>query len=402
MRLDGPWKRAAAGASLLTPAGEVASTIFGEITDLANRTGAVNLGQGFPDYEGPAEILDAAVRAIRDGVNQYPPARGTLDLRRAIAEHHEAHYGIRVDPESEVLVTAGATEALAATILALVEPGEDVVVLEPHYDAYGALAELADARLVTVPLQGPDFALPHEELRRAVSDRTRLILVNTPHNPTGVVLSRADLELVVELAQRHDAIIVADEVYEHLTFEKPHVPVASIPGASTRTLSIGSGGKTFSTTGWKIGWITGPAPLVFAVQTVKQFLTYVNGAPFQPATAVGLRLPASRFDEERRALAARRDRLLAVLDEVGFAVRAPEAGYFVVADAAPLGWRNAQELCLALPELAGVAAIPVSALCSRETASQYRSLARFAFCKSDAVLDEAARRLRAAAPKLRR
>jgi N-succinyldiaminopimelate aminotransferase len=395
MRPTGPWLRAAEGAMLLGPDGVPAPTVFAEMSALAASTGAVNLGQGFPDEDGPAEVLEAAVRAIRDGVNQYPPGRGTPDLRAAVAEHQQRWYGVTVDPDREVLVTAGATEALAATLLALVEPGDEVVTFEPFYDAYGALIRLAGATHVTVPLRAPAFLPDEADLRAAITDRTRVVLVNTPHNPTGRVLPREVLATVVELAERHDAVIVTDEVYEHLAFGGVHVPPATIPGAAERTVSISSAGKTFSTTGWKIGWLTAPAPLVDAITSVKQYLTFVNGAPFQPAVAVGLRLPDTVFAGIAADLGAKHELLAAGLEAAGFGVHRPDAGYFVIADAAPLGYEDARALCLDLPRTAGVAGIPVSAFVRPEHAGEYRSLVRFAFCKRRSVLEDAVARLAA-------
>jgi N-succinyldiaminopimelate aminotransferase len=394
-RPTGPWLRAAEGAMLLGADGQPAPTVFAEMSALAASTGAINLGQGFPDEDGPAAVLDAAVDAIRAGENQYPPGRGIADLRTAIASHQERFYGLRVDPEREVLVTAGATEALAATLLALCGPGDEVVTFEPFYDAYGALIRLSGADHVTVPLAAPDFLPDEADLRAAVTDRTRVILVNSPHNPTGRVLPPAVLSLVVELAERHDAIIVTDEVYEHLTFGVPHVPIATLPGAAARTVSISSAGKTFSTTGWKVGWLTSTPELVDAVLAVKQFLTYVNGAPFQPAVAAGLRLPDSVFTDAAATLGAKRDVLAAGLRDAGFEVTLPDATYFVIADAAPLGYDDARALCLDLPRLAGVVGVPVSAFVRPDHAAGYRSLVRFAFCKRRSVLDEAASRLAA-------
>ncbi|MFF1877541.1 pyridoxal phosphate-dependent aminotransferase [Leifsonia sp. NPDC058230] len=393
MTVNGSWRRAARGAGLLGDDGSVAATIFAEMSALAARTGAINLGQGFPDEDGPAEVLSAAVSAIRSGENQYPPGIGTPDLRHAIAEHQERFYELRFDPDREVLVTAGATEALAATLLALLEPGDEVVTFEPFYDAYGALIALADGIHRTVPLRLPGFQPDLDELRASVTDRTRVILVNSPHNPTGTVLTREVLETIVDLAHRHDAIIVTDEVYEHLTFGPRHVPIATVPGARERTVSISSGGKTFNTTGWKIGWITAPAELVTAVLAVKQFLTYVNGAPFQPAIATGLRLPREYFTGIADSLRHKRDVLSDGLREAGFAVSPSDGTYFVVADAAPLGYRNAVEFCKALPGLAGVVAVPLSAFCKDDFAERTASLVRFAFCKRIDVLERAAAQL---------
>jgi N-succinyldiaminopimelate aminotransferase len=393
MTVNGSWRRAARGAGLLGDDGSIASTIFAEMSALAARTGAINLGQGFPDEDGPAEVLNTAVAAIRGGENQYPPGIGIADLRHAIAEHQERFYGLRFDADREVLVTAGATEALAATLLALLEPGDEVVTFEPFYDAYGALIGLADGIHRTVPLRLPGFQPDLDELRASVTDRTRVILVNSPHNPTGTVLSQEALETIVDLAHRHDAIIVTDEVYEHLTFGPKHVPIATLPGARERTVSISSGGKTFNTTGWKIGWITAPAELVTAVLAVKQFLTYVNGAPFQPAIATGLRLPNEYFTGIADSLRRKRDVLSDGLRAAGFAVSSSDGTYFVVADAAPLGYRDAVEFCLALPALAGVVAVPLSAFCKDDYAASTASLVRFAFCKRIDVLERAAAQL---------
>jgi N-succinyldiaminopimelate aminotransferase len=368
-------------------------TIFAEMSALAASTGAINLGQGFPDEDGPVEVLDAARKAISDGINQYPPGIGMPVLREAIAEHQQRFYGVRVDPAANVLVTAGATEALAATILALTDEGDEIVTLEPFYDAYGAMIAFAKAAHVTVPLRAPDFQPDHDDLRAAITDRTRLIIVNSPHNPTGSVLPRETLELLIELAHEHDALIVTDEVYEHLTFEAQHVPISSLPGGFDRTITISSGGKTFSTTGWKIGWIVAPAELVTAILAVKQFLTFVNGAPFQPAIAVGLRLPDEYFSTAAAALGAKRDILSAGLAAAGFTVSRPQAGYFVIADASPLGVTDAAEFCRALPALAGVVGVPVTAFVHPDRRTGFESLVRFAFCKKIDLLELASAQL---------
>ena len=394
MTVSGPWERAARGAMLLSDGGELRPTIFAEMSALATSTGAINLGQGFPDEDGPREVLDAAKRAIDEGLNQYPPGRGMPVLREAIARHQERFYGIRVDPDREVLVTAGATEAIAATLLALVGEGDEVVTLEPFYDSYAAMIALSGARHVAVPLHPPTFEPDPEQLRAAVTDRTRVILLNSPHNPTGTVLGRAFLELAVELAHEHDAILVTDEVYEHLVFDGvEHVPIATLPGARERTVTISSGGKTFSTTGWKVGWIVAPAELIDAIVAVKQFLTYVNAAPFQPAIAVGLDLPDSYFMDAAATLGAKRELLSAGLRRAGFEVARPAGSYFVIADAAPLGVDDAVDFCRRLPELAGVVAIPLTAFVRPEHRDGIRSMVRFAFCKRVDVLERASAQL---------
>jgi len=368
------------------------STIFAEMTALAIKHGALNLGQGFPDTDGPQEILDAAKAAIDGGRNQYPPGAGVPELLDAIAAHQKRFYGLEVDARSEVLVTVGATEAIAATILALCEAGDEVVTFEPYYDSYAASIALAGAVRRTSVLRFPDFAVDEESLRAAFSSRTRLILLNTPHNPTGKVFTRAELELIGRLAQEHDAWIVTDEVYEHLVFDGgEHIPVATLPGMAQRTLTISSAGKTFSTTGWKVGWVSGPAEAIAAVRTVKQFLTYVASGPFQPAVALGLGLGDDVYAGLSRSMEGKRDVLVAALRDIGLAVAVPAGTYFVVADVAPLGATDALSFCRELPARAGVAGIPVSVF--HDDVDAARTLVRFAFCKHDDVLREAVHRL---------
>lgn len=393
MSEPGSWARAARGAMLLGTDGVIRPTIFAEMSALAVATGAINLGQGFPDEDGPPEVLEAALRAISEGINQYPPGIGMPVLREAIAEHQARFYGINVDPDREVLVTAGATEAIAATILALTDEGDQVVTFEPFYDEYAAITALSRAELVTVPLRAPGFRPDLDALREAVTDRTRIILVNTPHNPTGSIFGREALELIVQLAHEHDAIIVTDEVYEHLTFGVEHTPISTLPGAFERTVTISSGGKTFSTTGWKVGWIVAPARLVSPILAVKQYLTYVNAAPFQPAIAAGLRLPDSYFASAAASLGRRADLLSDGLEAAGFTVSRPQAGYFVIADAAPLGATDAADFCRSLPDRAGVVAVPVTAFVREQNRDAYRTLVRFAFCKREDVLTRAAAQL---------
>ncbi|GAB6897494.1 pyridoxal phosphate-dependent aminotransferase [Kineosporia succinea] len=390
--VNGAWRRVAKAAGLLDGAGVPAPTIFARMSELATRTGAINLGQGFPDTDGPSAVLEAAVAAIRGGANQYPPGRGIAPLRRAVAEHQRHWYGLDPDPDTEVLVTAGATEALTASIIALTEPGDEVVVLEPIYDSYSAAIEMAGAVRRTVKLEWPEYRLTAEALARAVTDRTRLILLNTPHNPTGRVLDRSELDLVAGAARDHDLIVLADEVYEHLAFAPhQHVPIATLPGMADRTVTISSAGKTFSVTGWKIGWLHARPELVDAITAVKQFLTYVNGSPFQPAVAAGLALPDEQFRAFGEDLRGRSTMLTDGLAAAGFDVRPSDGTYFVIADATPLGYRDGAALCDDLPRLAGVVGVPVQAFA--EDPSQPSPLVRFACCKRPDVIAEAAERL---------
>ena len=368
------------------------STIFAEMTALATEHGAVNLGQGFPDTDGPREMLEAAKAAIDGGRNQDPPGPGVPELLEAVAAHQKRFYGFEVDPRSEVLVTVGATEAIAATILALCEVGDEVVTFEPYYDSYAASIALAGAVRRTSVLRFPDFAVDEESLRAAFSPRTRLVLLNTPHNPTGKVFSRQELDLICSLAREFDAWVVTDEVYEHLVFSgATHVPVATLPGMAERTLTISSAGKTFSATGWKVGWVSGPGAAVAAVRAVKQFLTFVGSGPFQPAVAVALGLDDEVYAGIASSLEGKRDLLVAGLREAGLEVSVPSGTYFVIADAAPLGARDALEFCRELPGRAGVVGVPVSVF--HDDVDAARTLVRFAFCKQDDVLREAVRRL---------
>ena len=397
------WQQVARATGLVSGDGAVRPTVFAEMSALAARTGAVNLGQGFPDVDGPGALLEAAVAAIRAGRNQYPPGGGEPDLRAAVAAHQERHYGLRLDPGSQVLVTTGATEALAAAVLALVGPGDEVLALESTYDSYAAVVAMAGATLVGVALvPGPDgFRLDVAALRGAVTPRTRAVLLNTPHNPTGAVLDAAELAAVAALAVEHDLLVLTDEVYEHLVYDGAvHTPLATLPGMAARTLTISSAGKSLSVTGWKVGWLTGPAELVAAVRTVQQFLTYVSGAPFQPAVAAALRDDDGSTDAWVRgladSLASRRDLLCAGLREAGFGVVVPRGTYFVVADGAPLGYPDGVELCRRLPELVGVVGVPVSAFCRARSAAagSLASRVRFTFVKREEVLVEAVERLR--------
>ena len=371
------------------------STIFAEITELARRTEAVNLGQGFPDTDGPEGMLRVARQAISDGVNQYPPGAGEPELRAAVSEHRREHYGIEHDPEGEVLITVGATEALTASMLALVEPGEEVVVIEPYYDSYPVAISMAGGVRRAVPLtQGEDhrFELDLAALREAVGPQTRALVLNSPHNPTGTVFTDRELSAIAEVCRDNDVIAITDEVYEHLLYDgRAHTPLATLPGMAERTLSISSSGKTFSATGWKVGWVCGPAELVGAVRAAKQFLTFVGGAPFQPAVAHALRHELDWVREMRDGLQRKRDRLAQGLAEAGLDPLASEGTYFVCADVRPLGFTDGAELARALPEKVGVAAIPVQVFSDHPETT--RHLVRFAFCKRDEVIDEGIRRL---------
>lgn len=371
------------------------TTIFAEMSALATATGAINLGQGFPDTDGPAAMLRAAQQAIADGVNQYPPGPGMPELRQAICEARLRDRGQRFDPDTEVLVTVGATEAIASAVLALCEAGDEVITLEPHYDSYPATIAMAGAVHRSVPLRpGADgrFALDVAAFAAAVNDRTKLILLNSPHNPCGTVLNREELSAIADIAVERDLIVVTDEVYEYLVFDDArHLPIATLPGMAERTITISSAGKTFNATGWKIGWACGPAALISAVRAVKQFVTFVGGAPFQPAVALALRSEMDWVAGLRADLQAKRDRLCDGLSAAGFTVFRPQGTYFVVADIRPLGESDGMEFCRQLPHRAGVVAIPQQVFhADPETGKPF---VRFAFCKKDEVIDEAVDRL---------
>ena len=370
------------------------TTIFATMSELALATDSVNLGQGFPDADGPAELREVAVAAIREGRNQYPPSSGVPELRQAVAAHQQAWYGIELDPEQEVLVTVGATEAIAATMLALCEPGDEVVMFEPTYDSYAATASMAGATPRLVRLQPPDWHFDPDELAAAVGPRTKMVLLNSPHNPTGKVFSPEELAQVAALCTAHDLLAVTDEVYEHLVFDGAHVPLATLPGMRERTLTISSGGKTFSFTGWKVGWVSGPAPLVAAVRAAKQFLTYTSPAPFQLAIARGLAFPPEAMGRLATELEARRDQFCDGLAALGYEVFRPAATYFATTDiAAVAAGLSAQEFCLELPGRCGVVAIPSSVFYDAADPDAGRTLVRWAFCKRADVLEDALTRL---------
>ncbi|WP_328502219.1 pyridoxal phosphate-dependent aminotransferase [Streptomyces sp. NBC_00457] len=378
---------------------EFGTTIFAEMSALALSTGSINLGQGFPDTDGPDEVREAAVRALRDGRgNQYPPGPGIPELRGAVADHQRQRYGLSYDPDREVLVTAGATEAIAASLLALLEPGDEVIAFEPYYDSYAACIAMAGGTRVPVTLRPHEgsFRLDLDELRDAVTDRTRLLLINTPHNPTGTVLTREELTAIAELAVERDLLVVTDEVYEHLVFDDAeHLPLATFPGMRERTVTIGSAGKSFSFTGWKVGWVTSTPELVTAVRSAKQFLTYVASGPFQYAVAEALRLPETYFTAFRQDMLVKRDLLAAGLAESGFEVFKPAGTYFITTDIRPLGESDGFAFCRALPKRAGVVAIPNAVFYDHREAGA--PFVRFAFCKQTGVLEEAVKRLKALA-----
>jgi N-succinyldiaminopimelate aminotransferase len=373
------------------------TTIFAEMSALAARTGAVNLGQGFPDTDGPTGVVERAVEALRSGRNQYAPGIGVPELRTAIADHQRRFYGLAVDPDDEVAVTTGATEAIATALLGLLDPGDEVVVLEPYYDSYVAVLQMAGAVRRPVTLRAPDFRLPVDELRAAVTPRTAAILLNSPHNPTGTVLRRDELEAIAALAVEHDLVVVSDEVYEHLTFDGvPHIPIATLPGMAERTLTISSGGKTFSFTGWKVGWATGPAPLVRAMVGAKQFITYTSGSPLQPAIAHALGADDAFYSGVTATLQSQRDLLCDGLAEIGLDVFVPEGTYFATTDIRPLGFDDGVEFCRSLPDRAGVVAIPHQVFYDDLEAG--RPLVRWAFCKRPEVIADAVQRLGALRP----
>ena len=375
------------------------TTIFATMSELATRTGAVNLGQGFPDTDGPEELREVVVAAIRDGHNQYPPGNGTPELRRAVAAHQRAWYGLELNPDEEILVTVGATEAIAATLLALCEPGDEVVMFEPTYDSYAACASMAGAVPRLVRLHPPDWSYDPAVLAAAMGPRTKLFLLNTPHNPTGKVFTEQELDGIAALCGTHDVAAVTDEVYEHLVFDGTHVPLATRPGMRERTLTISSGGKTFSFTGWKVGWVSGPAHLVAAVRAAKQFLTYTSPAPLQLAVAAGLAFPPPAMHEFAAALAAKRDLLCDGLAALGHTVYRPAATYFATTDVSGVApGLRALQYCLALPERCGVVAVPSSVFYDRADADAGASLVRWAFCKRDDVLRDALTRLASWAP----
>ncbi|MFD4428838.1 pyridoxal phosphate-dependent aminotransferase [Nocardia sp. NPDC058497] len=371
-------------------------TIFAEMTELAVRHDAVNLGQGFPDTDGPAGMLEVARAAIADGLNQYPPGRGMPVLRQAIADDRARRYGTVYDPATEVLVTVGATEAISAAVLGLVEPGQEVALIEPYYDSYAASVALAGAQRRTARLvaDGDRFVLDLDSLRAAITPKTRMLVINSPHNPTGAVLDRADLTAIAELAREHDLLVLADEVYEHLVYDDAeHISISTLPGMRERTIVVSSAAKTFNVTGWKIGWVCAPAPLLDGVLAAKQFLTFVGGGPFQPAVAHAINAELDWVHAMRDGLSDKRLRLSAALRDTGFGVATSAGGYFVCADIRPLGARDGLAFCRELPARLGVVAVPVSVFTDHP--DEWKHLVRFTFSKRDETIDEGVRRLRA-------
>jgi N-succinyldiaminopimelate aminotransferase len=376
----------------------IAPTIFTEMSALAVRTGSVNLGQGFPDQDGPPAVIAEAVRSLEHGANQYAPGPGRPELRQAIARHQQRHYGIELDPDRQVVVTTGCTEGIAAALLGLVDPGDEVVVLEPYYDSYVAMIQMVGGVRRPVTLRAPDFRLDADALRAAVTPRTRFMLLNSPHNPTGTVLSLAELQAVADVAVEHDLVVITDEVYEHLTFDgADHVPLATLPGMSGRTLTLSSAGKSYSFTGWKVGWASGPAELVGAVLAAKQWLTFTSGSPLQPAVALALDEEPDFPRDLARDLQERRDLLLAGLERAGITAFVPQGTYFASASVRGLGWPDGMSFCRALPERAGVVAIPTQVFYDDPADPDGgRDLVRFAFCKSREVIEDGVSRLAAA------
>ena len=372
--------------------GAATTTIFAEMSALAIATQSINLGQGFPDTDGPAFMLEEARAAIASGMNQYPPGRGILPLRQAIAAHSSRTYGLSYDPESEVVITTGATEALAASMLAFVNPGDEVIALEPYFDSYAASIEVAGGQRVGVSLFGPDFRLDHAELAAAFTPKTKALLINSPHNPTGVVLDRADLGAIAKLAVQHDVLVICDEVYEHLTFDgAQHIPLATFPGMRERTVRVSSAGKTFWATGWKIGWALATPDLINEITAVKQYLSYSSGAPFQPAIARALNEGDEWVEKARLDLQDRRDQFAEGLRSIGLEPILPRGTYFMTTDVRPLGYDDGMQFCRDLPTRCGVVAIPHQVLYDRVEAG--KPYVRWAFCKQERVLDEAIRRL---------
>jgi len=372
---------------------EHASTVFGEMSALAIETGSVNLGQGFPDTDGPDVVKESAIRAIREGRgNQYPPVHGIPELRRAIAEHQQRFYGIEIDGMTDVVVATGASEAIAAAMLALVDDGDEVVMFSPWFDLYAAVVSLAGGTRIEVPLTAGSFRPDADALRAAITPRTRLLLLNSPHNPTGSVFSRAELEAIAAVVAEHDLWVISDEAYEHLVYSgSEHVPFSTVPGMAERTVTIGSAGKSLSMTGWKVGWASGPTDLIAAVRVPRQHLSFVSGGPFQWAVVDGLALPDPYWASFRDGLEHQRDLLCDGLATLGFPTTVPEGTYFATTDVRPMGYADGWAFCRDLPRRAGVVAIPHEVFHDDPEAG--KPFVRWAFCKRPDVLEEALTRL---------
>jgi N-succinyldiaminopimelate aminotransferase len=373
------------------------TTVFVEINNLARQHNAVNLGQGAPDFDGPPEVLAAAIAAVNSALNQYAPGIGMLAVREAIAKHSERFYGQKLNPDTEVLVTTGATEGVFAAILGLTDPGDEAIVFEPVYDTYVPNLVMAGVTPRYVPLRGDNWTFDPDELATAFNSRTRAIIVNTPHNPTGKVFSRDELRAIADLCQKHDVVAITDEVYEHILYDDAiHTRLATLPSMHERTVTISSLGKTFSVTGWKIGWAIGPAPLVNAVNQAHQFITYAVASPLQAAAAAALTLPFSFFENLQSSFQSRRDRLIEVLQKVGFKVFKPAGSYFVMVDwraVAPKHVQDDMQFAQWMIRDVGVACIPASPFYQESDKHMGQHLARFAVCKKDETLAAAAERL---------
>ncbi|TMG55962.1 MAG: aminotransferase class I/II-fold pyridoxal phosphate-dependent enzyme [Chloroflexi bacterium] len=375
-------------------------SVIREMTRLCAQYGGINLAQGFPNFAAPAAIKDAAKRAIDDDINQYAITWGAKSLRDRIAHAYEELYGMAVDPETMVTVTCGSTEAMISTLLALCEAGDEVIVLEPFYENYGPDAAIAGAVPVFVPLRPPAFAFDPDELRAAFTSRTKAIIVNTPNNPTGRVFTRAELEVIAGLSREHDVICVTDEIYEHIRYDGPHIPIATLPGMAERTVTISGASKTFSVTGWRVGWIVAPPELTGGIRKVHDFVTVGAPAPLQEAVAAALSLGSGYYDRLAVEYRARRDVLVRGLDSAGFAPNRPEGAYYVLCDIRPFGFDDDTEFAHWLIRDVGVAGVPGSSFFSRRELG--RHLIRFTFCKTEELLEEASRRLLGARERARR
>ncbi|KAL8137829.1 hypothetical protein V2J09_003830 [Rumex salicifolius] len=369
------------------------TTIFTTMSQLAIKHGAINLGQGFPNFDGPDFVKEAAIQAIRDGnKNQYARGYGIPDLNSAVAERFKKDSGLTVDPEKEVTVTSGCTEAIAATILGLINPGDEVIVFAPFYDSYEATLSMAGAEIKALTLRPPDFAVPIEELKRAVTKKTRAILMNTPHNPTGKMFTKDELNVIASLCIENDVLVFSDEVYDKLAFEMEHVSIASLPGMYERTVTMNSLGKTFSLTGWKIGWTIAPPHLTWGVRQAHSYLTFATSTPMQFASATALRAPDSYYEEMRRDYMAKKDILVRGLKSVGFKVFPSSGTYFVVVDHTPFGQKDDVAFCEYLIKEVGVVAIPTSVFYLNP--EEGKDLVRFTFCKDEDTLRAAVERMK--------